>query len=505
MTPTELTERPLFAQAKTYDTRTAIVDSEGEYSYHALREASGRIATALLNGKPDLAETRVAFLTPRRFPYVAVQWGIWRAGGIAVPLCEAHPQPELAYVIDDSAADIVIAHPEFETQLRPIVEARPAHFLLTSTLLAPTDTPIAPLPSLEPNRRAMILYTSGTTGRPKGAVTTHANIEAQVRALTEAWGWQSDDHILNVLPLHHTHGIINVLTCAMWSGAICEFLPVFDAAAVWERLASGNLTLFMAVPTIYARLIQYWEGVAPAEQARLSAGCRQLRLMVSGSAALPVSRLERWREISGHTLLERYGMTELGMVLSNPLQGERKPGYVGQPLPNVVVRVVDEEHREVVPGASGELQVRGPNVFMEYWRRPDATAAAFVEGWFRTGDIVAIENDTFRILGRDSVDIIKTGGYKVSALEIEEILRTHPAVQDCAVVGVPDEVWGERVSAAVTLLPSQTLTLSDLRTWGKERLALYKVPSQLKVIEELPRNVLGKVTKPSVVRLFETI
>jgi malonyl-CoA/methylmalonyl-CoA synthetase len=454
----------------------------------------------LLNGNADLAEGRVAFLTPRGFQYAALQWGIWRAGGIAVPLCEAHPPPELAYVIDDAAAEIVVAHPEYEAKVRPIAQERGLRFLLTTELERGVD---CVLPPLTPERRAMILYTSGTTGKPKGVVSTHGNIEAQVTTLVDAWGWSAEDRILNVLPLHHVHGIINVLTCALWSGAICEIHPAFDAEAVWLRLASGELTLFMAVPTIYARLIQFLDQASPAQQQAMQDGCARLRLMVSGSAALPVSRLEQWRGISGHTLLERYGMTEIGMALSNPLHGERIPGSVGKPLPGVEARVVDEADRVVTPGVSGELQVRGPGVFSEYFRRPDATQAAFLDGWFRTGDMVVQENGVFRILGRNSVDIIKTGGYKVSALEIEEVLRAHPAIQECAVVGVPDAIWGECVGAALVLNPGQSLALDSLRAWGKERLAPYKVPSQMLVLDDLPRNVLGKVTKPQVTELFE--
>ena len=490
----------LIQRAGQYSDRTAIIATEGTFSYRQLLAASETRAAHLLNGKADLAESRVAFLTPRGFQYVATQWGIWRAGGIAVPLCEAHPAPELAYVIDDSDAEIIVVHPEYEAKLRPIAEKRGLRFLLTYELDRAAN---GSLPALTMDRRAMILYTSGTTGKPKGVVSTHGNIEAQVTALVEAWGWSAADRILNVLPLHHVHGIINVLTCALWSGATCEIHPEFDAEAVWLRLASGELTLFMAVPTIYARLIQFWEQASPVQQQVMRDGCARLRLMVSGSAALPVSRLEQWRAISGHTLLERYGMTEIGMALSNPLHGQRIPGAVGNPLPGVEARVVDEADQEVASGQSGELQVRGPGVFSEYFRRPNATEEAFIDGWFRTGDMVVQENGAFRILGRNSVDIIKTGGYKVSALEIEEVLRTHPAVQECAVVGVPDAVWGECVGAALVLKPGQSLALEPLRAWGKERLAPYKVPSQLRLLDELPRNVLGKVTKPQVTELFE--
>src|SRR5438132_1371119 len=241
------------------------------------------------------------------------------------------------------------------------------------------------LPRVAAGRRAMIVYTSGTTGKPKGVVTTHANIAAQVTSLVTAWEWRADDWILLVLPLHHVHGIINVLTCALWAGARCEMLPKFDAERVWARIADGDLTLFMAVPTIYGKLITAWEAAAPERRRAWSAGCAPpgMRLMVSGSAALPVQRLERWREITGHVLLERYGMTEIGMALANPLHGERRPGFVGTPLP-------------------GEAE----------------------------------------------------------------------------------------------------LTLAELQAWAKERLAPYKIPRALRSVPALPRNALGKVTKPEVAKLF---
>jgi malonyl-CoA/methylmalonyl-CoA synthetase len=352
----------------------------------------------------------------------------------------------------------------------------------------------------------MMVYTSGTTGKSKGVVTTHANIVAQVTSLVTAWGWRADDWILLVLPLHHVHGIINVLTCALWAGARCEMSPKFDAEQVWARIAAGELTLFMAVPTIYGKLITAWEAAAPERRRAWSAGCGppRMRLMVSGSAALPVQRLERWREISGHVLLERYGMTEIGMALSNPLHGERRPGFVGTPLPGVEVRLVDEAGRPVRDGggAPGEIEVRGATVFLEYWRRPDATAAAFRDGWFRTGDVAVVEHGTYRILGRSSVDIIKTGGYKVSALEVEEVLRTHPAIAECAVVGVEDPEWGERISVAVEPRGEARLTLAALQAWAKDRLAPYKIPRALRSVPALPRNAMGKVTKGEVAKLF---
>ena len=373
--------------------------------------------------------------------------------------------------------------------------------MLTTTEVldaAPADA----LPHIGATRRALIIYTSGTTGRPKGVVSTHATIGAQVGALVDAWGWMPSDRILHVLPLHHVHGIINALCSPLAVMATCEMLDGFDADTVWTRLASGDISVFTAVPTVYHRLIAAWDAATPDTQRRWSDGAARLRLMMSGSAALPVSTLERWRAITGHTLLERYGMTEIGMALSNPLDGERRPGYVGQALPGVDVRLVDEQGGIVDEGTPGELEVRGPSVFREYWQRDAETAAAFRDGWFRTGDMAVFENGSYRLLGRTSVDIIKTGGYKVSALEIEEVLRTHPAIAECAVVGVADAEWGERVSVAVELRSESALTLDVLQPWAKSRLAPYKVPRALVAVSALPRNAMGKVIKPDVARLF---
>src|SRR2546428_4965235 len=274
-------------------------------------------------------------------------------------------------------------------------------------------------------------------------------------------------------------------------------LPHFDAVSVWSRLAAGELTLFMAVPAIYTKLIAAWEAAPPERRREYSAGCAppRMRLMVSGSAALSVGTLERWRDVSGRVLLERYGMTEIGRALSNPLRGARRPGFVGAPLPGVEVRLVDDAGRRAAAGAPGEIEVRGPGVFLEYWRQSDATAAAFRDGWFRTGDVAVIENGAYRILGRRSVDIIKKGGYKVSALEIEEVLRTHPAVLECAVVGVDDAEWGERVCAAVEMRGTAELTLAALQAWAKQRLPPHKGPRRPRCVRAPPRHPPGEGRK----------
>lgn len=485
--------------------KIALIEAQGQYRYRQLHDAARAVAAHLLSGgKTDLLEARVALMAPPGFAYAAIQRGIWLAGGIAVPLCLTHPLPELEYVFDDVKPAFAIAAPPYLEMLAPLAERHGARLLPAPTVM--NGRPQAEPPRLSAFRRAMILYTSGTTSKPKGVVLTHANLIAQIQTLVQAWDWRQSDRILHALPLHHTHGIINALGCALSAGAACEFAEKFEAAKAWQRFGSGEINLFMAVPTMYARLIAEWESAPPETQKRWSQACAGFRLMVSGSAALPVPIFEKWRQISGHTLLERYGMTEIGMALSNPLHGERRAGTVGLPLPGVSVRLMNEAGGVISDeGVAGELQIAGANVFQEYWNKPDATQSAFRDGWFCTGDVAVIEDGYYRILGRSSTDIIKTGGYKVSALEIEDKLLEHEAIRECAVVGVPDEEWGECVCVAAVLRPGAELTREALRAWGRQRMAAYKIPARLQIVEALPRNAMGKVVKPEIKKIFEGV
>jgi malonyl-CoA/methylmalonyl-CoA synthetase len=488
----------LIDRAEGFGERVALSDASGPYAYSDLLRGSSRGASRLLGDSADLDGERVVFMIEPSFEYVRIQWSIWRAGGVAVPLCLTHPAPELEYVLDTVRPALAVVSDKYADLVGPLAEERGIDLLSVEE----TDAEPGKLPEVETARAAMILFTSGTTGRPKGVVTTHANIEAQIRSLVEAWEWAEDDRILLTLPLHHIHGIVNVIACALWSGARCDVLPAFDAYDVIDRLSNGELTLYMAVPTIYHRLIAHLDQATEEERERFRVGVGGLRLMVSGSAALPVPVLERWRELSGHTLLERYGMTEIGMGLSNSYRGERYPGSVGVPLPSVEVRLVDDDGGETGDGQPGEIQVRGPAVFREYWERPDDTAAAFTDdGWFRTGDTGVVEDGRYRILGRTSVDILKTGGEKVSALEIEELLLSHEAVSEAAVVGIDDPEWGQRVVAVV--VPSAEIDGDDLTAWLKTRLAPHKVPKEIHLADSLPRNAMGKTLKPDVVEMVQ--
>jgi malonyl-CoA/methylmalonyl-CoA synthetase len=492
----------LLERARGVPDRIAVVADEGAFTYGRLAADAAAVAGRLLGGRGDLAEERVALMVPPGYRYVAAQWGTWAAGGISVPLAVTHPAPELAYVAADADVAAIVASREYHDVLAPIAAELgvPLHDA-DQMVFAPADPPDA-LPALDGDRRCLILYTSGTTGRAKGVVWRHANLEAQLDILSKAWRWSGDDHALLVLPLHHVHGLVNVLTCALWNGAACTILPRFDAAATWEQLGGGGISVFMAVPTIYRRLIAAWQELPPPTREAHRVALSGMRLMVSGSAALPVPTLDAWHDISGHTLLERYGMTEIGMALSNSYEDPRHPGAVGAPLPGVEVRLVDDDGTPVADGVSGEIEVRGPSVFREYWRRPDATVEAFRDGWFRTGDVAVVADGVYRILGRQSVDIIKSGGEKVSALEIEEVLRSHDGVLDCAVIGLRDDEWGELVAAAVVPVSDGAVEAAALRDFARDRLAPAKVPRRVFLLDALPRNALGKAIKP---RLAEAL
>jgi malonyl-CoA/methylmalonyl-CoA synthetase len=475
----------------------AIVSNNKSYTYQELLTSSALLASLLLRNAHDLNEQRVCYMVAPGFDYVKTQWAIWRAGGIAVPLCLSHPLPSLQYTLEDSQATILITSPQFKLQLKNLTEQKQIRLII----LGEESEVQSNLPNISLERKAMILYTSGTTNLPKGVVSTHNNLKAQISSLVVAWKWSEQDSILCLLPLHHVHGIVNVVSCALYSGARCNFLQEFDPAKVFEVFKRGDINVFMAVPTIYFKLISYFESLPTTEQVALTESMKKFRLMVSGSAALPITVMEKWEKISGHTLLERYGMTEIGMALSNPYEGERKAGHVGLPLPGVSIRLADENHKDVKQNEAGEILVKGDNVFHQYWNKPEATRDAFTSnGWFKTGDVAIIEDGYYRIMGRNSMDIIKSGGYKISALEIEEVLRTHPAIQDCAVVGLENEEWGELVAAAI--MSNESIDIKILTEWMKERMPAYRVPRKYLIVEDLPRNAMGKVTKNDLKKLF---
>ena len=445
--------------------------------------------------------------------YCAAMLAVWRLGWIAVPLSPSHPIGELTHAIREARVEIVFVTDNLLDKVADLGRSCPVRAVRYIDDV-PRDRDdasrddLTKSPEPEPDDGALVIFTSGTTGAPKAALHTHASLAAQIDSLAEAWGWTGADKILHALPLNHVHGIVNAWMCAHAVGAEVTFCAKFSATEWWRSVADrddgthATTTIFMGVPTMYVRLIQSYDAVESEERRRqMSAGASRLRLCVSGSAACPVPVAKRWSEIAGgKELLERYGATEIGMALSQPLAGRRVPGRVGHPLPGVQVKLVD-----------GELRVKGPGVFGGYVGRPEATVACFDElGFFITGDATEYdENLGYRIMGRTSVDIIKHGGYKLSALEIESAVLEHPGVGECAVCGVPDDVYGEIVGCVLAPGPasdgapvSPPPDAEELRAFLKDRMASYKAPGVVVVVDAVPRNAMGKVNKRSLVGLF---
>ena len=479
---------------QTHPDKPALVEDARSYTYAELDDLINQVAKGLLAGKSDLEEERIAFLMPASLGYVAMLHGIWRAGGIAIPLNTASAPPELEHCLTSTGVTRLVAGDDHLDVIRPLCDQNAVTLLSLAACLSEEDRL---LPTFSEDRRALIVFTSGTTSKPKGVVTTHKAVAAQITTLVDAWEWQSSDVIPLFLPLHHVHGIINVLSCALWSGATVHLMPKLDVPRLCTHVAAGTFNVFMAVPTIYVKLIDYLTVLNPEEAKAITDGFGEMRLNVSGSAACPVEVFESWQALTGQVLLERYGMTEIGMALSNPYRGERRAGCVGLPMPEVTVQLFDDHDQPITEHpAPGEVRIKGNTVFLEYWNNPEATASSFKDGWFCTGDVAVLEDGYYRIMGRSSIDIIKSGGYKLSALEIEGKLLAHPDIAEVAVLGIEDRTWGEAVAAAVVLRPARQLTLAALKAWCDGRLSAYKIPKRLVVMDSLPRNAMGKVMKP---------
>ena len=483
--------------------------ADAAISFGDVAEASARLAHALHERPGFEPGDRVGLLLEPGAAFIHALTAVWRARAAALVLTPLHPPKERARLLDDAGARLVIASPELAAVAADGTSATPVHvFASAASGTASLDGHALPPPPCarallpETDDLALLVYTSGTTSLPKGVLLRHHHLEAQCDAIARAWQLRSDDVLVHALPLHHVHGLVIALLSVLRVGGSAIMQPSFDAHAVLTACARASV--FMGVPTMYARLLDALDALTPEARAAAAATLADLRLCTSGSAGLPVSLGERWARYAGRYPVERFGMTELGVALSNRVAGERVPGSVGWPLPSVHVRVVDDAG---APADEGELQVRGPTVFEGYWERPDETAAAFVfdEGvrWFRTGDTVRRHGDgRVSVLGRTSVDILKSAGYKLSAPAIEEALRRHPDVRDAAVVGLPDETYGQRVAAAVMLRPGASLTAEALLTFARSELAPYALPRLVHFVDDVPRNAMGKVRKPVLAELL---
>jgi len=442
---------------------------------------------------------RVALQLSKCLEFILLHLATIRLGAISLPLNTAYPADELKYFLDDSGAKLFFALDSNKRKIQSILPALPD--LKECIFLNPTQpdqfsaqitnypAQVSNRPSSDLSDTAAIIYTSGTTGRPKGAEITHNNLISNLEALHEAWGWQSDDILLHILPIFHVHGLFVAMHGALYAGATALLMREFDARKTLQNLIDHRCTVLMAVPTIHKRLLD----VPDAKSFDLS----HVRLITSGSDRLPDDVFTKFQQTFGHTLLERYGMSETGMNCSNPLDGERRIGSVGLPLTGVELRIVDSESGETLPdGTIGDVQLRGPNVFKGYWQQPDKTSASFTaDGWFKTGDLGFREQDGYITLCGRSKDLIISGGLNIYPPEVERVLVEHPAVSTCAVIGCPDEEWGERVTAVVVIKQERATSGAELIAFCRERLAPYKAPKSIVFANDLPRNAMGKVQK----------
>jgi malonyl-CoA/methylmalonyl-CoA synthetase len=476
------------------------------YTWRDLERGTAMIANVLHSlALPDGA--RIAVQTDKSVEALMLYLAVQRAGYVYLPLNNAYQQHEIEYFIGDAEPAVVVCTPKNFTWISRLAfqrgtknvftlgDDRTGSLLERAALMSDAHTPAVK----RDDELAAILYTSGTTGKAKGAMLSHGNLVSNARVLKDYWGWQPADVLIHALPIFHVHGLFVASHGALLNGSKMIWFSRFDPRATIARFAEA--TVFMGVPTLYTRLL--------AESALTRDACAHMRLFISGSAPLQVETFDTWVECTGHTILERYGMSETVMLTSNPYRaqdGERRRGTVGLPLPGVSVRVRDEQGVPCPAGEIGGIEVKGPNVFSGYWRMPEKTKEEFAaNGWFKTGDVGLIDPLGYvKIVGR-SKDLVITGGYNVYPAEIEGLINEMPGVAESAVIGVPHPDFGEGVVAVVVAKPDAALDGSAITAALRARIANFKVPKQVFVVAELPRNTMGKVQKNLLRRQHETL
>lgn len=473
--------------------RTCIESESGRaYTYADVERETARFAR-FFTELGVARGARIAVQVDKSAEALFVYLAALRAGLIYLPLNTAFQRAEIDYFLRDAEPTVVICAPRSRKIINDLA-APSVRYVYTlddvgsGTLIEASHGTAPDFRTVDVDEAdvAAILYTSGTTGRSKGAMLTHQNLSSNAKTLCAYWGFRPDDVLLHALPIFHVHGLFVAANVCFLSTAKMLLLNKFDAQQVVASLPRA--TVFMGVPTYYVRLL------ARPELNR--DGCRGMRLFTSGSAPLLKDTFESFRERTGHTILERYGMSETGMNTSNPLDGERVAGTVGPPLPGISVRVVDDNGAPLPPNAAGHIQVKGPNVFTGYWHMPDKTREEFTaDGYFKTGDVGSFDAAGYLTIVGRSKDLVITGGYNVYPKEIEGVIDEMPEVVESAVIGVPDADFGEAVTAIVVKKPDASVTEAEIIRRLKDELANYKIPKRVHFIDELPRNTMGKVQK----------
>jgi malonyl-CoA/methylmalonyl-CoA synthetase len=464
------------------------------HGYGLVADAAARVGAALAE-RGVAPGDRVALFLENSPGFVVSYLGAYFARAVVVPVNTAYREQELTHIFRHAGVRLCVADATRAAVVRDLCGAGALPGFDERAVVSPSEllaqnAPPRPPPDLGPDDLAIIGYTSGTTGRAKGAMLTHGNFMSNSAALTAAWGWTHADRLLLTLPLFHMHGLGVGLHGTLVTGASLDLWRRFDAAAVLAALAAEPVTMFFGVPTMYGRLL------AAAETRADAPALAAMRLFVSGSAPLPADLFMGFARRFGHVIIERYGMTETVMIAGNALDGERRPGAVGWPFPGVAVRVVEPQTRAPLgPGATGEVEVRGPNVCRGYWEDPAATAAALGDdGWFRTGDLGQLDEGGCLTLNGRARELIISGGFNVYPREVEDVLAAHPRVAEVAVLGLPDADLGEAVTAVV-VARDPAPTAAELIELCRGRLAAFKKPRAVHFVAALPRNALGKVQK----------
>jgi long-chain acyl-CoA synthetase len=475
---------------------TALKLDESVLSYAALDDASARVA-ALLRERGVEPGDRVALMLPNVPHFAIVYYGVLRAGATVLPMNVLFKRREVAFLLGDSEARVLVAWHGFAEEAELGAAETAAECLILAPgefeqLLAGID-PVADVAGRDPSDTAVILYTSGTTGTPKGAELTHGNLARNAEVSRQLFSLDTQSVILGSLPLFHSFGQTCTLNAAMLVGATMTLLPRFEAGKALEIVERDRATVFMGVPTMYNALLNH------PERERFDVS--SLQVCVSGGASLPVELLHAFEDAFRCTILEGYGLSETSPVASfNHPDAVRKPGSIGTPVDGVEMKLVDEAGADIPLGEVGEILIRGHNVMKGYWRRPEATAEAIsADGWFASGDLARMDEDGYFFIVDRKKDMIIRGGYNVYPREIEEVLYSHPAVREVAVVGVPHPELGEEVGAAVALKPGADATAEELRDFVKEQIAAYKYPRLVWFVDELPKTATGKILKREIV------
>ncbi|WP_194842517.1 AMP-binding protein [Endozoicomonas sp. OPT23] len=475
--------------------RVAIIDSEGEHTYQALLEHSRKLAGRIREQGEQYPF--IAFLTGRDASFIEVLLAIWLEESAAVPLDPLMSQPEWERRLLDIDVRCLVYSPEKKAEALLLGQRLGIQLICSSEL---SEKP-SPLIKINPSLNALVLFTSGTSRCARGVIHTFSSLQAQVKSICEAWDWHSHDRMLHILPMSHIHGLVCGLLAPLAAGACCEILPGFKTSDVWEHLAKGQNTLLTAVPAIYHYLVETWEKASPEQQTQWAEGAASLRIAMVGSSQLMPTAYNGWLKITGKALVTRYGLTEAGMVLSQNLDGSSGADTVGKPLYGVSVRLVDDHGNEM--DGQGELEIRSPQLFKGYYGKEDLNQQAFRHGWFRTGDMAMRVGDEYRLLGRRSIDIITSGGYRISALELESILDEHPEIRESAVLGTPCDNLGEAIYACIVPdAQSGHIDIRDINNWLFHQVATYKLPTHMQVVEQLPKTPVGKIDK---LRLKESL